>query len=292
MSLDNLPNYGPVTALCLTRASREAQLHRAIQNFQQQTYPDARLLILCDDPALADRVRQTAASWPEIEVFASAQLKPRDLLATGVAMARQRGGFLALWDDDDQFHAGRLRRQVAAVHVHGIPCFLSSAFYYFVDSGEIFVPDLETNMKGQPLLSRILPSSLVCRVDQVKDQHLVNTVGPAYTAQFASALQASYNSTRCHGECWWMMVGVYGDNTQGYESHRRLCMERGGPRGWLLERQEHLLRILQGFYFDAGNKIDVCGPDGVAYTLEDYSNWHGLPPAVPQPPEGVQMVNE
>jgi len=103
-------------------------------------------------------------------------------------------------------------------------------------------------------------------------------------------VQRRGNSQRLPGEFALVMVGVRGDNAQGYEYHRELVSgSRGRPVQWLMERRSLLRWWLDDYEIEAGG-LWVCGVDGVAFRYTP-----AVPPAdLPDvgQPQGINRISE
>lgn len=249
--------------------------------------------------------RQAGVTWvfalrgavlpPDDPADVEPDLGPAATLRDVVTDAAVRGGYLALWDDDDLYHPLRLRRQLDQIVLGTEPptplCFLSAAMYYFPDTAELFVADLER--RHHPLPTRVIPSTLLCRVDAVDaGAHPAAAVLPhadvaSPTDRFARAVLGRRDAVRPEGEWWWMVKAVPQDNPD-YDRHRRTVTDvaRGKPAAWLSARRALVCHWLDQYPWDGD--LDVCGPDGVAFRYSPAARWpDDLPPprTVPENPE-------
>lgn len=103
-----------MTCLCLTR-NRRSFLPRAIQCFQEQTYPNRELLILSDGVDVRDLV-------PEDERIRLVAITEGSEIGAkrNFGCEQANGEIIAHWDDDDHSAPGRLADQVQRMLTTGL----------------------------------------------------------------------------------------------------------------------------------------------------------------------------
>lgn len=133
----SMTDYPLVTCLCLTMKGREKFLQRAMQCFDQQTYPNRELLIVPDTwediPQLEGVIRkefvntfnQTVTPTPQDEWRVSYAVVPFENHHSGqrrciggkrnLGCKWAMGEIIAVWDDDDYSGDTRIERQVAVL---------------------------------------------------------------------------------------------------------------------------------------------------------------------------------
>lgn len=289
------PITAPITALCLTRPGREGLALRAIGSFlAQRRVPNARMLLAGHDPALLERLlacHPAAVAQGRLSMLGLAGSSVETLLRRAVtalkASATGDGDLLALWDDDDTSHPLRLARQAERVQAQ-LPCFLSTAFWHFYDSQELFIYEFE--VRHRDLQTRILPGTLVVRLADMRPEDTSWNRQGSPTVALGRAVQKRCNSVRLAEEFGWLKIGVRGDNAQGYEAHRSWSTtDKARPVDWLVARRTLICHWLDGYAFDPG-PLDVCGRDGVAFRYEPGCAQAGMPPV--GEPIGIHRVTE
>lgn len=277
----------------LTRPGREAWVRRALASLEAQRDVAVSLFLAGCTPDHGESYAEEYAGRLDA-TYAAAAAGPAAFLRA-VVSSRRADEFVALWDDDDLYHPLRLRRQLDQIVLGTEPptplCFLSAAMYYFPDTAELFVADLER--RHHPLPTRVIPSTLLCRVDAVDaGAHPAAAVLPhadvaSPTDRFARAVLGRRDAVRPEGEWWWMVKAVPQDNPD-YDRHRRTVTDvaRGKPAAWLSARRALVCHWLDQYPWDGD--LDVCGPDGVAFRYSPAARWpDDLPPprTVPENPE-------
>jgi len=105
-----------VSCVCVTR-NRVHVLKRAIGCFLAQSYPNKELIIQYEsDDSSTPSLREAYAAHPEIK-WHQVDDKPKLTLGErrNLSIERSSGEYFCQWDDDDWYHADRIRDQLSAV---------------------------------------------------------------------------------------------------------------------------------------------------------------------------------
>ena len=253
-----------IYAICLALPSRTGLTIRSLRSLMRQTVSNRLQALL------------VSRSWEEaydvldhlsirghnmnLRPLAEPGAPPARLLQLAVSAVRRDASgsdVIVLWDDDNVSHPLRLERQLDCVGPR-LPCYLSSGMWRFYDTDELFICDLE--VPQQPLLTRIIPSTMMVRVEDLRDTDLLWGGRGSPTAAVGRSVQRRGNSHRLPGEFALVMVGVRGDNAQGYEYHRELVSAHAaGPCSGLWSAG----RCCAGGWTITRSRPAVCGCAGL-----------------------------
>lgn len=103
-----------ISCICITKNS-SVLLHRAVQCFLAQSYPNKELVLLfeSDNSATAQHL-QTVRYPPSVRVLETVHGEPLGVLRN-YAIKQASGELFCQWDDDDWYHVDRLELQFKAI---------------------------------------------------------------------------------------------------------------------------------------------------------------------------------
>lgn len=147
-----------VSAVCVTR-NRPARLGRAIECFHAQTYPHRELVVVYesdDEPTKA--MIAPLRHHPEI-VIHEVDVTPKRSLGElrNIGIRQAHGEYFCQWDDDDWYHAERMRTQVSAARDNGQTAVLLTNWLMFDGASKrVYLSNF-----------RLWEGSILCRKDAV-----------------------------------------------------------------------------------------------------------------------------
>jgi hypothetical protein len=268
-----------ISALCVSYPLRYGLLQRAIYSFAKQDYENRELLIGIHDEEHVERV----SDWLEDSRHQDVDLSNVRVLRTeDKHIGRQvvdifkesSGKHIAVWCDDNLSHRSRLSIQKDESLEYSTV--VSTSFYYFYDSNELFVTDF--CQPGRTLVEKCAVGSLLVSRDHfscasllagVADLHwpsvLVISLAHNFPCQLYRHLQgADYG--------FLFMQGSNGDNQRGAAYHRTLGT--GLPLTWsrekVLSHSGTIEKVLDGYMFPC-DRVDVAGRDAAACAISGES---------------------
>ena len=151
-----------ISCLCVTR-KRVDKLKRAIQCFQEQTYANKELVIICDDDD--QETIQFLESLDQEDI--SYEICERNRFNTLGAIRNYsiqicNGEFFCQWDDDDWYHPNRLTTQYGFIEKSGKPATILSQWTIYS----------EVDDKAYLSNIRFWEGSILCRKDIFSDSNI------------------------------------------------------------------------------------------------------------------------
>ena len=292
-----------ISAICVSMPSRYGFLQRAVYNFASQDYYDRELIVAIYDEEYFGKVSSWLSSKQHVNIDLS---RVRVLRTTDSHVGKQAaeafkatsGDFIAAWSDDNLSHARRLSSQLAVTKDLNIATVVSSSFYYFYDTEELYVTDYY--QPGHKLSEWCSPASLITPRESFfpvalqlsgAQSHwpstLVHRLGYSFPNQ-------KYHHLRDVDYGFLFMQGVGSDNQRGIERHRKLgCrLPLTWTRDQILARADDIDNILSGYTFPR-KTVDVAGRDAAACTISG-ENIHQWPDWFdsPLPADGLTLNSE
>ena len=292
-----------ISAICVSMPSRYGFLQRAVYNFASQDYYDRELIVAIYDEEYFGKVSSWLSSKQHVNIDLS---RVRVLRTTDSHVGKQAaeafketsGDFIAAWSDDNLSHARRLSSQLAVTKDLNIATVVSSSFYYFYDTEELYVTDYY--QPGHKLSEWCSPASLITPRESFfpvalqlsgAQSHwpstLVRRLGYSFPNQ-------KYHHLRDVDYGFLFMQGVGSDNQRGIERHRKLgCrLPLTWTRDQILARADDIDNILSGYTFHR-KTVDVAGRDAAACTISG-ENIHQWPDWFdsPLPADGLTLNSE
>lgn len=272
-----------ISAICLSYPSRCGLLQRAIYSFAGQDYKDKELLVGIHDEEYFERV----SSWLADPRHQGTDLSNVRVLRTEDSHIGQQvvevfkessGEYVAVWCDDNLSHRQRLSVQKEESSEYATV--VSTSFYYFYDTNELFVTDF--HQPGRSLIEKCAVGSLLVRRDQFscasllashQDVHWPSALVKALASHFPFQL---YRHLRDADHGFLFMQGAHNDNRRGDEYHRALGTRL--PLTWSREKilacSDTIDQILDGYAFPQ-SIVEVAGRDAAACVIsgENIHQW-------------------
>lgn len=136
-----------ISCLTVTQPPRLDLLRRAVADFARQVYANRELLIVHDADAKFGRELEALAREHPNAIVRAVAAPPGGTLGElrNLAIDEAQGDFVCQWDDDDRYHPLRLELQWnALMHENAACCVLSDQLHWFVDRGELYWDDWDS----------------------------------------------------------------------------------------------------------------------------------------------------
>lgn len=279
-----------ISAICVSKPSRFGFLQRAVCNFALQDYENRELIIAIADEDYYRKVLAWLANRQHVEKSFSAGF---DLSNVSVvpcnsahlgrnaaeAFAQSSGDYIAVWSDDNLSHSSRLSSQVEKSKE--CATVVSTSFYYFYDSEELFITDYR--QPGRTSVDKCAVSSLIIpRADFCCDSLIAGSRHSHWPSVLVKKLSGSFPfQPYCHlpekEDGFLFMQGAGNDNLRTTEYHRTIGSRL--PLTWTREQilsWSHTIdEVLAGYMF-SGESVDVSGKDAAACVISG-ANIHRWP---------------
>jgi hypothetical protein len=272
-----------ISAICLSYPSRRGLLQRAIYSFVGQDYKDRELLVGIHDEEYFEQMSSWLADSRHVDVDLSSvrvlQTEHSHIGQQVVEVFKESSGeYIAVWCDDNLSHRQRLSVQKEESSKYATV--VSTSFYYFYDTNELFVTDF--HQPGRTLVEKCAVGSLLVRRDQFscasllgspEDAHWPSVLVRALANNFPSQL---YRHLRDADHGFLFMQGVHGDNHRGDTYHRTLGTRL--PLTWSREKvlscSDTIDQVLDGYTFPQ-SIVEVAGRDAAACVIsgENIHQW-------------------
>lgn len=154
----------PLVSVIIPTCNRSNLVERAIRSILAQTYADFELIIV--DDASADDTRNAVVRFDDIRIQYIRHDRNRGgPAARNTGIRRARGKYIALLDDDDEWHTTKLEKQVNAFKeaANGVG-FIYSGFEVRDENGEVVrttLPALRGNLHMNLLRRNMIGGSSV-----------------------------------------------------------------------------------------------------------------------------------
>ncbi|MEM1353913.1 MAG: glycosyltransferase [Planctomycetota bacterium] len=232
-----------VSCLMVTQPGRLDMALTAASQFQQQTWANRELVLVCDGDRhyfeqLKHRIQQVADNATCIFVEGHRSLGELRNISVGAAT----GDLVCQWDDDDQYHPRRL--EIQANHLLGNQldfCYLTDQLHFFADTRELCWVDWTRDAAGhlhEHTPTRIaIPGTLMARRDQMTDYQRVALGEDSF---LIDAVARSKKIGMLSGMGWCHMYIFHGMNSFNRAHHAAIV----GSWYRLLTHQEVSINVL------------------------------------------------
>ncbi len=254
-----------ISCLMVTQPGRATLIQKAVACFHRQTYEQRELVIVHDSHSNADAFGQFLQT--EIESARIVSAEPGRTLGElrNVAIEQAKGELVCQWDDDDQYHPDRLKRQSDAMREsQADACFLASQLHYFAESRDLYARDMgRRGIEGTVMHRRRLPARYPA-------------MGKEEDTVFMRNLASHSSTTVLHGAPWLYLRVFHGNNTWD-EKHHRGMMRSAWDVTLLRQWQDDIVTHIESY--DIDHPVTVRGRNGRAFSISTPTISKGvLPP--------------
>lgn len=197
-----------ISCLCVTR-EKPNLLHRAINCFLSQTYPQKELVVVYDDDDLiTKKFIQDSEGYPSSVCFFEFK-KTADITLGKIrnySIDKAKGSYICQWDDDDWYHESRLELQYHKIKSSNLPgCVLSQ--WLLFDSN---------NNKAYLSHKRYWEGSLLCE-KELFPRDAYDDLDKGEDTQIIKRLKKANKLSLLHDSAYLYTYSYHGKNTWNYE---------------------------------------------------------------------------